>query len=221
MSTNLAYSLPVRRQQPEFEEETRPRRVQLVTTWAQRQARPKVAYALLAMIVLFAVFLAQLLLSIALSSGAYHIASLQNKQRDLGRVQSSLTEKLQTVGSTQNLAANAAALGMINTSAPAYLRLADGQVVGGKAEAAKGKAAKQKATGATGEVPNALLMTVPLLTGGSGHGTANTSKTATSDSQSTGGGSQSGFTTDTTKDTSTGASAGSPNPGFLPSPQTH
>ncbi|MEJ1230264.1 MAG: hypothetical protein WDM88_06065 [Galbitalea sp.] len=83
MSTNLAYAVPMRRPIPlrpeeDLDDAPRPRRVQVVTTWAQRRSRPKLVYALGAVVVIFVIFLAQLLITIALSSGAYRITDLQS-----------------------------------------------------------------------------------------------------------------------------------------------
>jgi hypothetical protein len=216
MSGNLAYALPLHRPREEFETVSRPRRVQIVTTRAQRRARPKVVYALGATVVLFAIFLAQLLITIALSSGAYSITGLQSTEQSLGRTASSLNEKLDTLGSSQNLQANALALGMVNSSQAAFLRLSDGSVLGSAtpAGAANGSAAPGNAS--TDSVPNSLLTTIPLVNlSGAGHGDTNAPVSTQSNSESTKG--------------SSTASTGNPAPaegsptesGDLPSPVTH
>jgi hypothetical protein len=203
MSTNLAYSLPAPLRQGE-EEQTR-RRVRIVTTRAQRRARPKATYALVAIGVVFGIFMAQLLLTIALSGGAYSIANLQNDERDLGRVQSSLQEKINTLGSAQNLAANAQQLGMVGASTPAYLRASDGSVAGTPVPAGTG-APSTVANGSTDSVPNSLLDNVPVISGAkTGNGVSNAQDSDPSGTQSTG-------------DTSTN---GTLDPNVLPSPLTH
>lgn len=129
-----------------------PRHVEIVTTATQRRARPRLAYALVGVVGLFAIFLAQLLLSIALSDGAYQISTLAGEKRDLSRTEQSLIEQLDLAGSSQNLAANAERLGMVGSTSPAYLRLSDGQVLGPVVAAgAPGTPA------ASAEVPNSLL----------------------------------------------------------------
>ena len=90
MSTNLAYANPVRRRADEETLAPVPRRVRIVTTREQRRARPKLVYALGAIVVIFAIFLTQLLITIALSSGAYRIDDLQATQQTLGRSTSAL-----------------------------------------------------------------------------------------------------------------------------------
>lgn len=154
MSTNLAFSLPATK--PRERDHAHPRQIEIVTTRSQRRARPRLAYALVAVGGLFAIFLSQLLLSIALSNGAYQISSLLGEQRDLGRVQGALTEQLELAASTQNLAANAQNLGMVATTAPAYLRLSDGQLVG--AAVAATASANDKSV-----ITNSLLAGVALL----------------------------------------------------------
>jgi hypothetical protein len=127
-----------------------------------------VVYALVAIGGIFAIFLAQLLLSISLSGGAYRISHLLGEQQDLSRAESSLYEELQTVGSTQNLAVNAQRLGMVGNAHPAFIRLSNGKIVGSAAAAATGtsiagKLAKGKNVAANSRVPNSLLAGVGLV----------------------------------------------------------
>lgn len=147
MSGGLAYAAaPARPLRPQAL-----RHVEVVTTSVQRRARPKLAYALVGVVGLFAIFLAQLLLSIALSDGAYRISNLVGEKRDLSRTEQSLIEQLELMASSQNLAATAQSLGMVGSTNPAaYLRLSDGTVLGAVTAAAPG------ALGAT-TVPNSLL----------------------------------------------------------------
>jgi hypothetical protein len=217
MSAALAYPAPLRPQRPGVEAAPAyPRRVQIVTTRAQRRARPKLVYALGATAVLFAIFLAQLLITIALSGGAYTITDLQSNEQALGRTASALNERLDTLGSSQNLEANALALGMVNSSQAAFLRLSDGSVLG--TATAAGAAAVSSATqsAATDSVPNSLLTSIPLIKStGAGHGDANTPVLQADNSESTQG----------TATASTGGVApappAQPSNGDLPSPVTH
>jgi hypothetical protein len=156
MSTNLAYALPQRSPRTIGDpREENPRRIEIVSTREQRRARPRLAYALIAIGGLLGIFLAQLLLSIALSNGAYQISSLLGEKRDLTRVEGALSEQLGVAGSTQNLASNAQKLGMVASSAPAFLGL-DGQVTG-SAVAADG------VTASSGLIANSLLSGAPLV----------------------------------------------------------
>lgn len=116
---------PVLRPAPE----AHPRHIEIITSKAQRRARPKVVHAVVTLGALFVIFAAQLLLSIAVSDGAYQIAALQQTQKELARTEDALAERLATLNSPQNLVANAASLGMVIATDAAYLRLADGAVI--------------------------------------------------------------------------------------------
>jgi len=174
VSSNLAFATPLR--SPREDTRSTPH-IEIVSSREQRKARPRVVYAVVTVAGLFALFLAQLLLSIVVSDGAYRIAGLQTEQRDLGRQQQALSEQLDLLSSPQNLAAQAESLGMVlsNTS-PVFLRLADGAIVGSASAAGEGQAV----IGATGSlVPNALLGDIPLveqaaIAGGTAPGTADT-----------------------------------------------
>lgn len=93
---------------------------EVVSTRKQRRARPKPFYALVVISVLFVLFMAQLVMSIAVSDGAYEISGLKTEQRELVRTASALTEKLNVVSSTQSLAESAEARGMVSGN-PVFL----------------------------------------------------------------------------------------------------
>jgi len=156
VSSNLAFATPLRsprEEQPHIE---------IVSTREQRRARPRVVYALVTVAGLFALFIAQLLLSIVVADGAYRISALQAEQSDLGRQEKSLSEQLDLLASPQNLATQAESLGMLRSnSSPAFLRLSDGAIVGQAVAAADGSAV----VGAAGSlVANDLLGSIPLVT---------------------------------------------------------
>jgi hypothetical protein len=217
MSANLAYAQPQRRAREDFETAAKPRRVQIVATRAQRRARPKLVYGLGATAVLFAIFLAQLLITIALSSGAYTISGLQSTEQGLGRTSSALNEKLDTLASGQNLQANAAALGMVSSSQAAFLRLSDGAILGTALPAGGAPAATTTGTAATNSIPNSLLTSIPLIKStGAGHGDANAPVSTTSNTQST-----QGPTTPASTGNTAPAETNPANSGDLPSPVTH
>ena len=144
-------------------------------------ARPRVVYALSAVACVTAIIVAQLLLSVGISQGAYEVSRLQASQTELSRTAESVTEDLVRVSSPQSLAANAEAIGMISNSNPVYLRLSDSAVLGAPSSATGSQA------GAASLVPNALLTGVPLVTqpaqstgqGASVAGAATTSATGT------------------------------------------
>lgn len=166
MSGTLATKRPavgwLGRSAPLPAEEERPSHLEVVPTRTQRRARPRTAYAIVAVGALFGIVVAQLLLSIAMSQGAYQLSSLQSKETQLQRSYQAASEDLNRLTSPQNLAANANALGMVSNSNPAYLRLSDGAVLGA-ALPADGSAGT--VTGGQGNlVPNSLLAGVPLAT---------------------------------------------------------
>ena len=126
MSAALAYARP--QQQPYRQA---PRHIEIVTTRAQRTARPKSFYAVVTVASVFALFLGQLMLSILLSDGAYQISSLQAEQKQLQRTEQALSEQLDLLASPQSLATRAESLGMVvGTNAPTFLRLSDGSLIG-------------------------------------------------------------------------------------------
>jgi hypothetical protein len=218
MSSNLAYAFPQRPLRGATAPEGRPHHVQIVTTRSQRRARPKLVYGLGASAVIFAIFLAQLLITIALSSGAYTITGLQSTEQGLGRTSNALNERLDTLGSSQNLQANALALGMVSSSQAAFLRLSNGSIVGTASPAgASTVTAATTGNASADSVPNSLLATIPLIKStGAGHGGANATVSSTDNSEST-----KGSTTPAQVGTSTQASSNSSNSGDLPSPVTH
>ncbi|MET4159425.1 hypothetical protein [Agromyces sp. PvR057] len=125
-----------------------------------RAARPKprLAYAIIAVGGVLAIALAQLMLSIAVTQGAYEIDGYELSQAKLSRQQQTLAEDLDRVQSPQYLAQNAEALGMVPNTNPVFLRLSDGAVLGQPAAASGG-------AGASGAlVPNVLISGVPLVT---------------------------------------------------------
>lgn len=159
MSTNLA-TLPLGAPDDDLFEAPSRRRspIEIVTSRVQRQARPRILYALVATAALFVLLLTQLGVSIALSQGAYQISALQNTQTELNRSQQKYSEKLQVLSSPQNIANNATALGMVRNQNPVYLDLST-QKVYGTPTPATGDAATS-----TNLIPNSLLKGVPVVT---------------------------------------------------------
>lgn len=145
MSAALAYQRPNWQpqapQRPGTQPHAVPRQIEVVTTHAQRAARPKSFYAMVSVSTIFGLLIAQLLMSILLSDGAYQISSLQAEQKQLLRTQESLAEQLDLLASPQSLAMKAESLGMvIGSNAPAFLNLADGSLTGTPVAASGGTA---------------------------------------------------------------------------------
>lgn len=152
--SNAAYARPLPLQEPR----QHPRHVEIVATRAQRRARPKLAYAIITIASLFAIFAAQLLLSIVVSDGAYQVSALQDQQRELLRTQDALSEQLNVLESSQNLSGRAAQLGMVPNGWPLALDLATGTVY-----QLPGSADPWSCGGACGLITNSQLAGVPAF----------------------------------------------------------
>ena len=113
------------------------RHLEIAPSRAQRRARPRLAHAVVTIAGIGVILLVQLLLSIVLADGAYQISSLQTDQRELLREEQALSEQLELLGSTQNLTANAEALGMVASGNPLFLDVATGSVSGKGSKAVK------------------------------------------------------------------------------------
>lgn len=119
-----------------------------------RKVSPLVG-AFAAVVLILVTLFAQLGLSIAVSDGAYEARALQVELRDLTRVERVLLQNTDKLASPQNLADNAAKLGMVQNATPATLRLSDGAVLGtlgGPNTAVAGNL-----------VPNATLVGLPVV----------------------------------------------------------
>ncbi|KQX06713.1 MULTISPECIES: hypothetical protein [unclassified Leifsonia] len=154
---SLAQSAPVVEPLPEPTPSWRPS-ITVAPTRDQRRARPRLFYAIVAVSGVAAIFIAKLLLSVALSQGAYESAAAESELKHLQQNAQAVGEDLDRVKSPQYLAENAAALGMVTNAHPAYLRLSDGAVLG------QPQAADSATGGAGNAVPNSLLAGVPLVT---------------------------------------------------------
>jgi hypothetical protein len=131
---NLAIARPMR---PSAVPAPQPRRhLEIAPSRAQRRARPRLAHAVVTIAGIGAILLVQLLLSFILADGAYQISSLQTDQRDLLREEQALSERLELLGSTQNLTANAEALGMVASGNPVFLDITTGGISGSDSGAA-------------------------------------------------------------------------------------
>jgi hypothetical protein len=148
MTTAYAFD-PIRRPAvPGAWEAPRP---ELQVVGGRALSKPRVLAAGLLMTGVTGILVAQLLISIQTSSGAYTVDRLQATSTTLARQQQVRAEAIETLASPQDLARRATALGMVPAAYPAYLRLSDGAVVGGPGRAAAAGSAT------LGDVPNALL----------------------------------------------------------------
>ena len=155
MSGTAAYARPLLAPAPS--PTTHPH-IEIVTTREQRRARPKLAYAVVTIMSLFVIFAAQLMLSIVVSDGAFQIEALQQQQKELLRTQDALSENLNLFGSTQNLATQAAHLGMVPNPSPFTLNMDTGVVYG-----SPGTADPMGCGGSCNLISNSLLTGMPLV----------------------------------------------------------
>jgi hypothetical protein len=196
---------------PEQPARERRSHLEVVSTRSQRRARPRTLYAITAVSSLLVIVVAQLLLSIGVSQGAYQLSSLQTQQTQLQRSYQAASEDLNRLTSPQNLAANANALGMVSNSNPAYLRLSDGAVLGAPL-AATGAAGT--VTGGQGNlVPNSQLNGVPLV--------AAPGQTVTGGPAAAAAGAQAGSSATPGAASTPPAKPSVPLQGALPTPVTH
>lgn len=127
---------------------------------AQRR-RPRVAYALTALLGALAIAAAQMGLSIATTETTYRVSELTQQQRELTWQKQALYDDIAGLSSPQYLAANAASLGMVINQSPTYLRLSDGAIIGSKKPAGSASSVSALSKGAVG---NALVSDTPLVT---------------------------------------------------------
>ncbi|SMG49434.1 hypothetical protein [Agreia pratensis] len=126
----------------------------------RQRRRPRIVYAAVAIGGIAIIALAQLLLTIGLSDGAYQVSAQQAKLKDLSRTNQALSEQLTALSSPQNLVQNAQSLGMVANGNTVYLRLSDGAVLGSPAPAS---AATAPIAADQALVPNSLLQPAPVV----------------------------------------------------------
>ena len=93
-------------------------------------AVPKLRYVVVVLAGIFAILGIQLLLSIAVSGGAYEIAGLKSEMRKSQQELQIVAEDISALTAPTTLAGLASAMGMVADNNPAYLRLSSGEVVG-------------------------------------------------------------------------------------------
>jgi hypothetical protein len=155
MSAPLATAHPLRapRRRPE-------RRLRAVELPARRR-RPRLLYGLVAVAGALAIVGAQMVLSVMTTQSSYELAQLSSQQKQLTWQRQILNDQITGLSSPQYLAANAAALGMVNDESPSYLRLSDGKILGAGKPAKGGSSVDPLRHGG---VANKLIASTPLVT---------------------------------------------------------
>lgn len=105
---------------------------------APEHARTRVPFILACMAVLAGALLSALLLNTSMAASAYAKYDLSNELGRLNQDQQDLTAQLDAKASPTQLAAAAAALGMVPTNGTGWLRLSDGSVQGAPEPAGAG-----------------------------------------------------------------------------------
>jgi cell division protein FtsL len=106
---------------------------------ASKTAVPKLRYIVVTLAGIFAILGAQLMLSIAVSGGAYEIAGLKAEVRNSSQQLQVVAEDIKALSSPDTLATLATSIGMVADNNPAYLRLSDGVVLGEAVPAVSGQ----------------------------------------------------------------------------------
>lgn len=109
---------------------TKPRVVSSTRQKTQANAVPKLRYIVVLLAGIFAILGGQLLLSIAVSGGAYEIASLKSDLRGSQQKQQIVGEEISALATPDTLATLAGSMGMVPDNNPAYIRVSDGAIVG-------------------------------------------------------------------------------------------
>jgi hypothetical protein len=111
---------------------------------------------------IFAILAVQLILSIALSGGAYEIASLKGEMRNTEQKRQIVAEDINALIAPDTLAGLATSMGMVADNNPAYLRLSDSSVVGEAqpATADSGAAVYPVTAGSEDVTPPAIIAAV-------------------------------------------------------------
>jgi hypothetical protein len=97
---------------------------------APEHARTRVPFVLLCIAVLAGALLGALVLNTSMASAAYDKHRMEIELAQLARTEQSLRTSLDAQASPPQLAESARALGMVQAPPSAYLRLADGAVLG-------------------------------------------------------------------------------------------
>jgi len=125
-----------------------------------KRRRPKLVYAVVAVLGVALIGAAQMGLSLLTTQDSFTLADLRAEQRELSLQAQAVQAEITGLSSPQYLAANADALGMVVAGSPNHLRLSDGAVLGAGESA--GWYSTIEPNGHT-SVSNAVLSDTPLV----------------------------------------------------------
>jgi len=89
------------------------------------------------MLILVGALVSVLVLNTTMAGGSYEQRELQSQLSELAQREQALLAQLDQEASPETLAARAEALGMVQDSTPAFIRLADSKVIGDPSPAKK------------------------------------------------------------------------------------
>ncbi|QIK83304.1 hypothetical protein [Sanguibacter sp. HDW7] len=105
-----------------------PSRIRLVASPAT--SRSRIPFILLCIAMLGAALVAVLLLNTTMAHGSYEQRGLQREISQLAQEEQALLAQIDAASSPHALAEHATRMGMVQDSTPAFVRLADGKVIG-------------------------------------------------------------------------------------------
>jgi cell division protein FtsL len=136
------------------QEERRRPDLRPLTAPTRARRRPRLGYAIIAVLGAMLIAAAQTALSAMTTQSTFELAELDAQQRELTLQSQQLYDEVAGLSSPQNLAERAAELGMVIDAAPSYLRLSDSAIVGGGVAAGEESTVNATEGGAVG---NAFL----------------------------------------------------------------
>ena len=125
--TSPARALPLRSPLPQ-QEPKRTSPLRLVPP--RRSSAPKTPFAVVLVVVLAGGLLGLLLLNTLVAQQSFALHDLGKQDRQLAQQEQDLTRDVQDLEAPASLASRAAALHMVPSGSPAFLRLSDGKVLG-------------------------------------------------------------------------------------------
>jgi hypothetical protein len=162
--TSPARALPLRSPLPKQE----PRRTPLRLVPPRRSSAAKTPFAVVLVVVLAGGLLGLLLLNTLVAQQSFALHDLGKKDKVLAQQEQDLTRDVQDLEAPASLAARAAALRMVPSGPPAFLRLSDGKVLGvpqpGVAPAPPAASTTWTAPKTTTTTPTAAAATKPAAT---------------------------------------------------------
>ncbi|GIG37240.1 hypothetical protein [Cellulomonas pakistanensis] len=130
MSAEQAVRAPRVRPRPSAEPQSAPERPRLRLVRPPAQARTHVPFVVTCMAILAGALIAALLLNTQLAAGSYEQRSMDVRLAELARSEQALSAELDANKAPANLAARAAAQGMVPAGSTGWLQLSDGTVRG-------------------------------------------------------------------------------------------